>query len=488
MHRLLIALLSAFDALIAAATGLAVVLATLTLLWVLGIGAPDWSALWPATAAVWQLGHLVPFTVHLSAEYLATLGLPDAAASFAVSLAPLAFACFTAYRGVRSGIRAGRSGSWGVGLGGGAIAFAVVSTVVCLTAGGPVVVASVWQAILLPVLVFAIPAVVGAVGAVWHSDPGAVGRVREAIADLPGLWPDVPALALRGAGAALVALVGIGALGVVAALLFGGDRVVALYQSSNVDVMGVVVVSLAQLAYLPTLIVWAMSFVAGPGFAVGAGTAFSPAGTQSGVVPGIPVLGALPETSSPWLLVIVLLPIGAGVVAGWTLRGRMLDDEAPASVRAGTAGGVALLTAAGAGVLAWVSSGAFGPGRLAQIGPQPGWVALAVGVEVLVGAGILLLTPAWEPEPDLPREAVRSREKTRDLAETRATSAPGAPGAGADASAGAPGAGTPGAGAPGVGAPGAEVEGAEAAAAGEDDIETAPIDPGFLGGPGEIKP
>jgi len=467
MHRLLIALLSAFDALIAAATGLAVVLATLTLLWVLGIGAPDWSALWPATAAVWQLGHFVPFSVHLSAEYLAALGLPDAAASFTVSLAPLAFACFTAYRGVRSGIRAGRSGSWASGLGGGTVAFAAVSAVVCLTARGPVVVAPVWQAILLPVLVFAIPAGAGVVGAVWRTDSGIVGRLRESVADLPGHWPDVPGLALRGAGAALAALGGIGALGVVAALLLRGDRVVALYQSANVDLMGVIVVSLAQLAYLPTLIVWALSFVAGPGFAIGAGTAFSPAGTQSGVVPGIPVLGALPATSSPWLLLIVLLPIGAGVIAGWTLRGRMLDDEAPAVVRAATAGGVALVTAAGAALLAWVSAGAFGPGRLAQIGPQPGWVALAVGVEVLVGAGILLLTPAWEPEPDLPRDTpVAPPARGPEVAPEHG------PGAAPER--------TPEA------APTAEP--AQGIDAGEDDIETAPIDPGFLGGPDEIRP
>ena len=37
--------------------------------------------------------------------------------------------------------------------------------------------------------------------------------------------------------------------------------------------------------------------------------------------------------------------------------------------------------------------GSFGPGRLAAMGPTPGPVALAVGLEVLLGAGILLLSP-----------------------------------------------------------------------------------------------
>ncbi|WP_207205392.1 DUF6350 family protein [Microbacterium protaetiae] len=481
MHRLLIALLSAFDALIAAAVGLAVALATLTVLWVAGIGAPEWSALWPVTAGVWQLGHLVPFTIHLSAEYLAVTGIPDGAASIALSLAPLAFACFTAYRGVRSGIRAGRSGAWITGVAGAAVAFAVVAAVVGLTSRTPVAVASLWQAVLLPTLVFLLPCLAGAVGAAWRSDSGVIGRLRELIDDLPGLWPEVPALALRGAGIVLTAVTGIGALGVIAALLLRGDEVIALYQAANLDATGVIVVSLAQLAYLPTLIVWALSFIAGPGFAVGTATAVSPAGTQLGVVPGIPVLGLLPESVSPWLLLLVLLPIGAGVLAGWMLRGQMprpgdVGAGEPAvrgastswrredyGVRAGVAVGVAVLSAAGAALAAWAASGAFGPGRLALVGPHPGAVALAVGVEVLIGVGILLLTPEGEGGTDRGRLAGGT---------------PGATGVKTTSSVEADRAA-------------AQVDRAVTSdddTAGEDDIDTAPIDPGFLDGPDEIRP
>ena len=66
-----------------------------------------------------------------------------------------------------------------------------------------------------------------------------------------------------------------------------------------------------------------MAFVAGPGFAVGAGTAVSPAGTQLGVIPGVPVLGALPESSTPWLLLLALLPVALGALAGWITRSRL---------------------------------------------------------------------------------------------------------------------------------------------------------------------
>jgi hypothetical protein len=68
-------------------------------------------------------------------------------------------------------------------------------------------------------------------------------------------------------------------------------------------------------------------------------------------------------------------------------------SEDPIGARAMIAVGIAVLSAVGAAVLAMLASGSIGPGRLAAVGPQPGAVALAVGLEVLLGAGILLLSP-----------------------------------------------------------------------------------------------
>jgi hypothetical protein len=55
--------------------------------------------------------------------------------------------------------------------------------------------------------------------------------------------------------------------------------------------------------------------------------------------------------------------------------------------------GIAVVAGLGAALLAAVASGSLGPGPLAEFGPQPGPVGLAVGLEVLVGAAILLLSP-----------------------------------------------------------------------------------------------
>ncbi|WP_255218102.1 cell division protein PerM, partial [Microbacterium resistens] len=184
-----------------------------------------------------------------------------------------------------------------------------------------------------------------------------------------------------------------------AALLRGGE-VVALFEALRVDGLGVTAISLGQLAYLPTLVCWAVAWLAGPGFALGTGTAVSPAGTELGVVPGIPMLGLLPEATSPWMLVVVLIPIGAGALAGWIIRSRQASagNEPDVLPQATTALAIAVLAAGGAALLAVLSSGSIGPGRLAEVGPDAGPVALAVGIEVLVGAGILLLGPRHRDE------------------------------------------------------------------------------------------
>ncbi|MGO1769549.1 MAG: cell division protein PerM, partial [Microbacterium sp.] len=122
-----------------------------------------------------------------------------------------------------------------------------------------------------------------------------------------------------------------------------------------------------------------------------------------GVVPSIPLLGLIPEQGSPFLLLVALGPVAVGALAGlslrillvreWRAEGILDDDREPYLPRLALAGGVAVLSAASAALLALMASGSMGPGRLVEAGPAAGPVALAVGLEVLLGAAILLLGP-----------------------------------------------------------------------------------------------
>ncbi|MET0296637.1 MAG: DUF6350 family protein, partial [Microbacterium sp.] len=440
MHRLLVAFLAAVDAVIAIAVGLAVILAPLTLVWVIGFGgAADWGTLWPVAATIWQFGHVVPLSIELPGDYLAATGIDPTAGTFALSLAPLAFAAFTTIFAARSGRRASRADAWITGVVTGTVIFAGLTSLVAVTGATAVARVELWQAILVPSLLFFVPALLGAVATEWaEATHGGIARLRDRLEATQGGWGEVVSVSARGAAVAVVGLIGVGALGTAFALIARGGEVVALFEAAHVDAFGATVVALGQLAYLPTLLVWAISFVAGPGFSLGVGTSVAPGGTQVGVVPGIPVLGAIPEATSPWLLLLALLPIALGAFAGWIARSRLvgaahraidleadaahggartaalgglLDSSASPPERAGwiddddgatpdpfgprlvATAGIAVLAAAAVALFARLASGALGPGTLALVGPEPGPVALAVGAEVALGAGILLLSP-----------------------------------------------------------------------------------------------
>ena len=461
MHRFIVVILAAVDAAIAVAVGVAATLAPLTLLWVFGFGdAADWAALWPASATIWQFGNLVPLAVTIPPDYLAVAGIDADAASFALSLAPLAFAAFTAIFAARSGMRASQADAWITGVLAGTAVFAALASLLAVTSTNDLAGVQLWQAILFPTLVFAVPALVAAVVTEWcEAGAGIIARLRDRIEAAPQRWGAVPGLIMRGTGVVVVGLVGLGALLTAVALVLHGDQVIALYEAAHLDVLGASVVTLAQLAYLPTVVVWSVSFIAGPGFAMGEGTSVSPAGTQVGVVPGIPILGIIPDSTTPWLLLLALGPVALGALAGWIARSRLSVPGLPGLAPVGAAGaaapasgsdavsaagasdaaddpvrtaalagllaemeasrppvperrsdpstgvqepigarlvialGIAVLSAGGAALLAAVASGAIGPGSLSTMGPAPGPVALAVGLEVLLGAGILLLSP-----------------------------------------------------------------------------------------------
>ncbi|QKJ20151.1 cell division protein PerM [Microbacterium hominis] len=377
-------------------------------------GTADWAALWPATGVIWQFGHLAPVAVTLTGDYLAVSGVDPQAASFTLSLAPLAFAAFTAVFAARSGVRASRAEAWVTGVVTGTIVVAALSTGIALTTAADAAAVALWQAVLFPTIVYAVPAVAAAVATEWaEAGAGAVARLRDRVERHPLGWGHVPALIARGSAAAVAGLVAAGALALTVAVAAGAGEIIALFQAGHVDALGATVITLAQFAYLPTLVIWGVAYIAGPGFALGEGAAVSGAGTQVGVVPGIPILGAVPETSSPWLLLLALAPVAAGVLAGWITRSRVLAHEVdaagrrpehePMGARLAIVGGIAVLSAAAAALLAVVASGSAGPGSLATVGPEPGPVGLAVGLEVGLGAAILLLSPrgraTGDPEP-----------------------------------------------------------------------------------------
>jgi hypothetical protein len=157
----------------------------------------------------------------------------------------------------------------------------------------------------------------------------------------------------------------------------------------GVDGIGGAVYAAAELAFLPNLVLWALAWLAGPGFHVGAGTHFAPGEVAAGPMPAIPILGALPTAGFaggaarlvPALLVVV------GALAGWYVHRRLRTARWTTVLAA--VGAAGLTTAVLVLVLVAAAGGPAGPGRLAEVGAHAWLVGLCAGGGVLLGAAVV---------------------------------------------------------------------------------------------------
>jgi hypothetical protein len=149
--------------------------------------------------------------------------------------------------------------------------------------------------------------------------------------------------------------------------------------------LGGVIALLVQVAYLPTLVVWAAAVVAGPGATIGAGHV-GVLGSTVTDVPAVPLLAALPDPGPfpVWAWVGPLLVVGAGALAGWHAHRHPSSSGATLLDRMADAAAVAALAGIAAAALAALTRGALGPWT--PLGPDLVLLVAAVTGEVLVGA------------------------------------------------------------------------------------------------------
>ncbi len=203
---------------------------------------------------------------------------------------------------------------------------------------------------------------------------------------------------VRGAWAGVATLLASAAALLVALLVVHLDRAADLWALLNPDVAGGLALAAMCLLSVPTLVLWATSVLLGPGFVLGTDTSVDLTASHLGAVPGFPPLAALPAPGefAGWVFVLGLLPLVAGIVAGFRTEPPSRPDT-ETSEAADESGSVLLNrllygTAAGAlaglavGLAVAVSGGGIGPGRMAEAGP-PLLTPLLVAVPVLAMGG-----------------------------------------------------------------------------------------------------
>ncbi|MCP2282523.1 hypothetical protein APR04_001421 [Promicromonospora umidemergens] len=326
---------------------------------------------------IWLLGHGVPLTADAVTLTLAPLGVA-ALALFATYVSAKRFATTTVP-------------AWAAG----AVTYALCTTAVAAIAGTD----PRWGLLMAAVAGLVLGGLGMLLGILARPDAPTAAEIGERAEELArrltgaDLVPATLRLGLRGGAVAVTLLIG------GAALLVAGWTVAGRATSSDIitalepGATGGIVFAVAQLALLPNLVLWAAAWLAGPGFAVGVGTSFTPFGTISGPLPAIPLLGALPGDEwvnpvSAWTPVLV---VACGVVAG-VFAWRRLE---PTLVRWSDVGWVFAGIVVTPGVVMllgqWVAAGAGGPGRLSDVGANPLVTAGLVAAEVGGGAAAVLL-------------------------------------------------------------------------------------------------
>ena len=382
-----------------------------------GFGGTEFSSVAAMSAHLWLLIHGVP--LDLSAVFGASAGTMTLV-PLGLSILPLLFC----YRSGRRLARASYEGEFLIPVLSGSVTYALICSAVYGWASPSPKPLQVLNAALVPLGIVV-------VGLMWggYREARSLSRMvgvdtAEQISQMSqySRWAGSYAWAVvRAAVVAAVAFAGLGALLLALGILGGWSQVVATYQELHAGPVGDTAVTLLQLGFLPNLVIYAMAWSTGAGFAFGAGTSIGLTSSNAGSLPMLPILGGVPESLGSAGLLGLLVPVAAGAIAGWWFLREGEDhlDEWVAlkvpfrplsALLSSLALGVltGLLTSLAALWLGWISYGSLGVGRFTEVGAEPlsfaGHTALWVGLGVALGN---LLSRALVPDSsrDLPRFA-----------------------------------------------------------------------------------
>jgi hypothetical protein len=166
------------------------------------------------------------------------------------------------------------------------------------------------------------------------------------------------------------------------------------------------ILTAAQLMFMPNFVIWVAAWFIGTGFALGTGSLVSPVGTDLGLLPSLPVLGALPTADMTFGFLGLLVPIAAAFIAGLLLRPKLvhaLGNGPQLRWIFAAVVGIALVGGFLIGFMSWASGGAAGPGRLMDVGPNALRTGGIAAIEFLIAASLGMLASS-RSDSRAPRE------------------------------------------------------------------------------------
>ncbi|GAA1316429.1 MAG: cell division protein PerM [Brachybacterium tyrofermentans] len=291
-----------------------------------------------------------------------------------------------------------------------AIGMAVLAGIGRSTDSSPVVTSAIVSGAMVAVLG-------GVLGILWSLR-------REATSTIPGvrvleLLPAPFGDVARSVLLALVGLLGVGMLLSVVMMVVSVPEQSSLFDALDPGIVGGIVLTLVQLALLPLLAVWALVVLLGGTVGVGTSSSISLDGSATGVMPALPLLGAFPGPGdfSAWLWLLLVVPAVPVVVGALRLVRDVEDLERRDRITAWIAYPVAVVV--GVLLLAGLSTGGIGEGRLVHLGPQMSSLILPLLGVVVVSTGVVLVALASPVVPWVRAQtaALRARVESAESAE-----------------------------------------------------------------------
>lgn len=168
-------------------------------------------------------------------------------------------------------------------------------------------------------------------------------------------------------------------------LLLEVSTATAVHAAVAAGPVGGALLLLGQVAYLPNLVVWSASVLAGPGTQFG-DAHLALGGSTVLDVPAVPLLAAMPDPGPfpLWTFAGPLTVVLAGALAGWYAHRHPSSRGATVPDRLVDSALVAALAGLAATGVAWLAGGSLGPWQ--PLGPDALMVGGAVAGEVLLGA------------------------------------------------------------------------------------------------------
>lgn len=395
------------ELLLAAVSSYLLIVLMLVAIWYTnGFNNRDFQGVASLSGNIWLLTHSVP--LHLDMAHQGTIAAISGTMAYTplgLTLIPLLL-CFHSGRKLA---RASYEGQFWVPLLGGLVTYVLFSAGLSYISSTPRASTDLLSAAFIPCWV----AAVGVIGGGLYESRSLSGMIGVNAADNVRKYSQYSRWAgsyvwtlVRASFVAPLALLAGGALLAGLSIFYNWNDILAMYQALHAGAVGDTAITFLQLGIVPNLMVYAMSYSTGAGFALGSGSSIDWSGANVGALPLLPLLGAIPTATEPFSYISVAVPVLAGVLAGWWFfrEGEdHLDEWLSLKIRFRPVSWVlshlflAVVMGAISGIwvalLGWVAHGSLGLGKFIDIGPNPlifgalaaAWFALGIFLGSLLG-------------------------------------------------------------------------------------------------------